>query len=268
MREIPDILQRILEKKAIEVADRSIRITAEEMQQRAMDQPVTRGFVNAVRLKIGRGQPAVIAEIKRASPSKGVIREDFDPAGIASSYARAGAACLSVLTDIEFFQGSDEHLKLARNACNLPVLRKDFNIDPYQIYEARVIGADCILLIVAALSDTQLQGLAGIAVELGMDILPEVHNREELERALMLRTPLIGINNRDLHSFETSLETTTGLLTDVFPDRIVVTESGIHSVQDVKMLRRLDVNAFLVGEAFMAAADPGAKLQELFDTSD
>jgi len=265
MTDKPDILKRILTKKRVEVDERSLRVTQEELRQRALDQDSPREFVQAIRRSIATGRPTVIAEIKRASPSKGVIREDFDPAAIAVSYARAGASCLSVLTDSEFFQGSDEHLKLAREACDLPVLRKDFNIDPWQIYEARAIGADCILLIVAALSDAQLQDLAGIALELRMDVLPEVHNREELERALMLRTPLVGINNRDLHNFATRLETTTGLLKDVFPDRIVVTESGIRTREDIRMLRRLDVNAFLVGEAFMAAADPGAKLRELFE---
>ena len=225
-----------------------------------------RGFTYHLLNNIEQGNPGVIAEIKKASPSRGVIREDFDPAAIAKSYANAGASCLSVLTDIQYFQGRDEYLQQARRACDLPVLRKDFMIDPYQVYEARVIGADCILIIVAANTDLQMQELVGIANEVGLDVLVEVHNREELERGLMLRTPLIGINNRDLHTFETSLDTTLGLLTDVFHDRTVVTESGIHSVEDVKLMRKNDVNAFLVGEAFMKAGDPGSELKKLFFT--
>ena len=183
---------------------------------------------------------------------------------IAKSYSTGGATCLSVLTDIDFFQGNDEHLKLAREACALPILRKDFIVDPYQVYEARVIGADCILLIVAALSDTQLRELADITLELGMDVLVEVHNREELERAMVLRTPLIGINNRDLHTFNTDLDTTLKLLIDVFPDRVVITESGIHTREQISIMRKNNVNAFLVGEAFMSAEDPGEKIKELF----
>ena len=225
-----------------------------------------RGFTYHLLNNIEQGNPGVIAEIKKASPSRGVIREDFDPAAIAKSYANAGASCLSVLTDIQYFQGRDEYLQQARRACDLPVLRKDFMIDPYQVYEAKVIGADCILIIVAANTDLQMQELVGIANEVGLDVLVEVHNREELERGLMLRTPLIGINNRDLHTFETSLDTTLGLLTDVFHDRTVVTESGIHSVEDVKLMRKNDVNAFLVGEAFMKAGDPGSELKKLFFT--
>ncbi|MBI4005374.1 MAG: indole-3-glycerol phosphate synthase TrpC, partial [Gammaproteobacteria bacterium] len=207
------------------------------------------------------------AEIKKASPSKGVIRENFDAEEIARIYEKAGATCLSVLTDIDFFQGSDEFLQSARDACTLPVLRKDFMIDPWQVYESRVIGADCILLIVATLSDAKLQELSEIASELGLDVLVEVHDREELERGLMLRTPLIGINNRDLHTFETDINTTISLLIDVLYDRIVVTESGIQSPDDVKLLRRHGVNTFLVGEAFMSAPDPGEKLKTLFEYS-
>ena len=205
-----------------------------------------------------------IAEIKKASPSKGVICENFDPEFIARSYEEAGASCLSVLTDVDFFQGSDAYMQSARAACAIPVLRKDFMIDPYQIYESRVLGADCILIIVSALSDMQMQELVGTTQEIGLDILIEVHDREELERGLMLRTPLIGINNRNLHTFETDIETTIGLLPDVFHDRTVITESGIHSSDNVRTMGKHGVNGFLVGEAFMSAEDPGEKLQELF----
>jgi indole-3-glycerol phosphate synthase len=206
----------------------------------------------------------VIAELKRASPSKGVIRQDYVPQDIARSFQRAGAACLSVLTDEKYFQGCDEHLVLARSACQLPVLRKDFTVDAYQVYEARVLGADCILLIVAALGDTALQELAGLAEDLALDVLVEVHDREQLERALRLRTPLVGINNRDLRTFEVDIGTTLRMLVDVYPDRTVVAESGIHSAADVALLRRHGVSAFLVGEALMAAPDPGKKLKGLF----
>jgi indole-3-glycerol phosphate synthase len=207
---------------------------------------------------------AVIAECKHASPSKGVLRRNYQPDVIARAYAKAGAACLSVLTDEHFFQGADSHLQATRQACDLPVLRKDFICDAYQIYEARVIGADCILLIVAILTDQELRTFADLAHDLGLDVLVEVHDREELERALMLRTPLIGINNRDLRTFETRLETTLDLLTDVTHDRTVVTESGIHSADDVDLMRKRGVNAFLVGEAFMTARNPGTRLKELF----
>ena len=234
------------------------------MEQQARNAPDCRGFYRAITNTLQTGRPAVIAEIKKASPSKGVIREDFDPAAIAASYAAAGATCLSVLTDIDFFMGGDEYLQQARSACQLPVLRKDFIIDPYQVFEARAIGADCILLIVAALDDAQLLELSGIAADLNLDILVEVHNREELERALMLRKPLIGINNRDLHTFETTLDTTIGLLADIMDDLTVVTESGIHTREDIARMQRHGVNAFLVGEAFMTAPEPGEKLKELF----
>ncbi|HWR87284.1 MAG TPA: indole-3-glycerol phosphate synthase TrpC, partial [Acidiferrobacterales bacterium] len=223
--------------------------------------------IAAIMRKLAQGQAAVIAEIKKASPSKGLLRADFRPADIAASYERAGAACLSVLTDVDFFQGADEYLQQARAACALPVLRKDFTIDPWQVYEARTLNADCILLIVAALGDAQLADLAGLAQHLGMDVLVEVHDAEELERALTLHTPLIGINNRNLRTFETRLETTLDLLNRMPADRIVVTESGIHAPADVVRMRASGVHVFLVGEAFMKAPEPGAKLAELFGTA-
>lgn len=261
----PDnLLQQILLHKEQEVEQRRRARPLEVLRERARDAPPSRGFARAVRGLITAGRVAVIAELKRASPSRGVIREDFDPAALAKSYAGAGAACLSVLTDSRFFQGADAHLVEARAACPLPVLRKDFTIDPYQIYEARALGADCILLIVAALSDARLQELAGRAAELDLDVLVEVHDRVELERGLMLRTPLIGINNRDLKTFRTDLRTTLDLMVDVFPDRTVVTESGVQIPEDVALMRRHGVQAFLVGEAFMAAADPGERLRQLF----
>jgi indole-3-glycerol phosphate synthase len=223
-----------------------------------------RGFVAAIRRSLGDGRAAVIAECKRASPSKGVIRAAYDPAAIARSYAEAGATCLSVLTDEKSFGGSAQHLAAARSAVTLPVLRKDFIIDAYQITESRALGADCILLIVACLTDAELTQFCARAAALSLDILVEVHDREELERALQLRTPLVGINNRDLRTFQTSIEVTLGLVRDVYPDRIVVSESGIHSPAQVARLRQHGVNAFLVGEAFMSAPDPGEKLRELF----
>jgi len=259
-----DILARILARKQQEVAERQRRIPLAEIKAKAAQADNPRGFYLAIQTSIDAGKAAVIAEIKKASPSKGIIRADFDPAWIAESYTAGGASCLSVLTDMDFFQGSDDHLQSARSACQLPVIRKDFIMDPYQVYESRAIGADCILLIVAAMDDTMLQELTWLALDLGMDILVEVHDRVELERALMLRTPLIGINNRDLRSFNTDLNTTIGLLTDVFPDRTVVTESGIHTRDDVALMRKHNVNAFLVGEAFMRADTPGEKLRELF----
>ena len=220
--------------------------------------------MGAIESRLRMGEPAVIAEIKKASPSKGVLRADFRPAEIAASYARAGAACLSVLTDRDFFQGAPEHLQQARAACALPVLRKDFIIDPYQVYEARVWGADCILLIVAALGDAQLTELSDLALHLGMDVLVEVHDAEELERALALHVPLIGINNRSLRTFETRLDVTLGLLGRIPAGRIVVTESGILAPEDVALMRANGVHAFLVGEAFMRAPDPGERLMQLF----
>lgn len=260
----PGILKKILERKREEVKERKARIPLKTLRKNSEAVPACRGFYRAIHDRLEQGQAAVIAELKKASPSKGVLREDFDPAAIAMSYERAGATCLSVLTDVDFFQGSDENLHLARDASSLPVLRKDFIIDPYQVHEARVFGSDCILLIVAALADEQMLELAEIALEYGMDVLVEVHNREELERGMMLRTPMIGINNRDLNTFETRLETTIDLLVDVYEDRTIITESGIHDREDVMKLRRNGVNAFLVGEAFMAAQDPGTKLKELF----
>jgi len=260
----PDILQKILMRKAEEVAGRSTALPLRELSQRAATASAPRGFTAAIEAKIRRGEAAVIAEIKKASPSQGVIRADFRPAEIAQSYERAGAACLSVLTDRDFFQGDDSHLQQARAAALLPVLRKDFIIDAYQVYEARVLGADCILLIAAALDDAQLQEFTGLAAHLGMDVLVEVHDADELELALALDTPLIGINNRNLRTFETTLSTTLDLLDNIPHDRTVVTESGIHTPQDVALLRARGVHAFLVGEAFMRAPDPGAELARLF----
>ncbi len=264
MSDTPDILKRILRRKAEEVAERCQRMPLDEIQARLDGASAVRGFADALAQRIARGEPAVIAEIKKASPSKGVLRADFHPAEIAVSYERGGAVCLSVLTDVDFFQGADAYLQQARNACNLPVIRKDFTVDPYQVYEARALGADCILLIVAALSDTQLEELSGAAHQLGMDVLVEVHDGKELVRALPLGTRLIGINNRDLRTFETRLDTTLGLLERIPTDRIVVTESGILTHEDVTLMRANDVHAFLVGEAFMRADDPGERLKALF----
>jgi indole-3-glycerol phosphate synthase len=264
MKDTPDILKKIIHRKAEEIVDRMARVSLQEQSERAREASAIRGFVNHINQAIAAGRPAVIAEIKKASPSKGVMRENFKPAEIAVSYEQGGACCLSVLTDIDFFQGSDAYLQQARQACSLPVLRKDFIIDPYQVYEARAIGADCILLIVAALGDAQLKELANLATHLGMDVLVEVHDAEELERSLLLNLPLVGINNRDLRTFETSLDTTLSLLPHIPKDRIVVTESGIHTPKDVKQMQAHHVNAFLVGEAFMKAEQPGEKLRELF----
>ncbi len=265
-QETPDILKSILNYKTEYVEHVKRGSSLQELKHKADDCAPARGFTYKLLKTIEEGRPGVIAEIKKASPSRGIIREDFQPDTIAKSYADAGACCLSVLTDIEFFKGSDDYLKQAYDACELPILRKDFMIDPYQVYEAKVIGADCILIIVSALSDIQMQDLTGVANEIGLDVLVEIHDREELERGLMLRTPLIGINNRDLHTFETDLDTTLGLLTDVFHDRTVVTESGIHTQDDIKLMRKNNVNAFLVGEAFMKADDPGEELKRLFFT--
>jgi indole-3-glycerol phosphate synthase len=260
----PDILNRILRRKAEEVAARRAQVPVAELARRIEIVDASRGFVAAIERKIAAGQAAVIAEIKKASPSKGLLRADFRPAEIAESYARAGATCLSVLTDIDFFQGADAYLREARAACALPVLRKDFTIDPYQVHEARALGADAILLIVAALDDAQLRELAGLARRLGLDVLVEVHDGAELERALRLDTRLIGINNRNLRTFETRLETTLDLLARIPAGRIVVTESGIHTPADVARMHAAGVHTFLVGEAFMRAEDPGARLAELF----
>lgn len=261
----PDILQRILQRKAEEVAERCERLPLRALNPRLEQASPPRGFAGALADRIAAGKAAVIAEIKKASPSKGVLREDFRPAQIAASYQRGGAACLSVLTDVDFFQGADAYLQEARNACSLPVIRKDFIIDPYQVYEARALGADCILLIVAALGDAQLVELTGLAHHLDMDVLVEVHDAEELERALPLGIRMIGINNRNLRTFETHLSTTLELLGDIPDDRIVVTESGILTGDDVALMRNHNVHAFLVGEAFMRADDPGEKLKELFE---
>jgi indole-3-glycerol phosphate synthase len=264
MKDTPDILKKIIHRKAEELVDRMARVSLQEQSERAREASAVRDFVNHINQAIAAGRPAVIAEIKKASPSKGVMRENFQPAEIAVSFEQGGACCLSVLTDIDFFQGSDAYLQQARQACSLPVLRKDFIIDPYQVYEARAIGADCILLIVAALGDAQLKELANLATHLGMDVLVEVHDAEELERSLLLNLPLVGINNRDLRTFETTLDTTLSLLPHIPKDRIVVTESGIHTPADVKEMQAHHVNAFLVGEAFMKAEQPGEKLRELF----
>lgn len=259
-----DILAEIFEHKRTEVAVRKAARPLEELRRAARDCPPPRGFERALRMRIARGQPAVIAECKKASPSKGVIRENYDPAAVARSYASHGAACLSVLTDERYFQGKDADLVAARSACELPVIRKDFMCDPWQIYESRMLGADCVLLIVAGLDDLTLQTLADAAREVDLDVLVEVHDRLELERALRLRLPMVGINNRDLKRFVTDIETTIGLLRDIPADRLVVTESGINTREQVAYLRGREVNAFLVGEAFMREVEPGAKLQELF----
>ena len=259
-----DILNTILARKAEEIQQRSRVRPLEDMRARAMQQPPTRGFVDAIRRKHAAGEAAVIAEVKKASPSKGLIRKDFNPAQIARSYEAGGAACLSVLTDVDFFQGSNLYLGEAREACSLPVLRKDFTIDPYQVYEARVIGADAILLIVAALEDHQMVEMANLAVELGMDVLVEVHDIDELERALQTDCELIGVNNRNLRTFEVSLDTTLALKDAVPRDRTLVTESGIATQADVAKMRGVGVQTFLVGESFMREASPGDALQRLF----
>jgi len=259
-----DILNKIVAVKREEVAAAVKRKPLAAMRFDAESRVLTRDFAGALRAKISAGKPAVIAEIKKASPSKGVLRADFIPADIAQSYAEHGAACLSVLTDKDFFQGSIDYLKQARASCSLPVLRKDFIVDPYQVYESRVMGADCILLIAACLDDAQMKALEALAFSLDMAVLVEVHDRAELQRALQLKTPLLGINNRNLQTFEVSLDTTLGLLKDVPADRLLVTESGISTPADVARLREAKVNAFLVGEAFMRADDPGVALAGLF----
>jgi len=268
MSDTPTILKKIIARKHEEVAERSAHVSIEVLKAKIEAQKGTefepRGFVQALESALAEGRSAIIAEAKKASPSKGVIRENFNPADIAVSYEKAGASCLSVLTDVDYFQGSDEYLLQARGACQLPVIRKDFIVDPYQIYEARVLGADCILLIVAALTDEQLRDLSALTHALGMDVLVEVHGAEELQRALPLNTRLLGINNRDLHSFEVTLDNTFSLLEQIPADRIVVTESGIVTPEDVRLMRSHQVNAFLVGEAFMRADDPGRELQRLF----
>ncbi|MGH1542289.1 MAG: indole-3-glycerol phosphate synthase TrpC [Arenicella sp.] len=264
MKTSSDVLNKIMQHKSEEVAYCKRQLPLAEVKAEAADQPETRGFIHALNAKLSNQQSAVIAEVKKASPSKGIIREHFVPEQIAQSYAEHGAACLSVLTDQEFFKGHSDYLRQARFACDLPVLRKDFMLDDYQVFEARAMGGDCILLIAAALPDSLMQDLNGQAQELGMDVLVEVHDAEELERALLLDTQMIGINNRDLRDFSTSLQTTIDLLPFIPDDRLVVTESGIHTSEDVALMREHQVNTFLVGEAFMRVEQPGEKLQELF----
>ena len=259
-----DILDTILHHKAQEVSDRKQRHSLAQLQGALDSQPETLGFVRGIRNHVDAGRAAVISEVKKASPSKGVIRENFEPALIARSYADFGASCLSVLTDEKFFQGHDDYLGQAKQASGLPCLRKDFMIDPYQIVESRIIGADAVLLIVAALNDNQLATLCGLANDIGLDVLVEVHDKNELERALALPITLVGINNRNLRTFETSLQTTIDLLDAIPEDKIVVTESGIHTPDDVALMRQHQVNTFLVGEAFMRAEEPGEKLKTLF----
>ena len=259
-----DILQKILKRKVEEIAERSATVSMRQLMNKLDTADRPRGFVSSIEGKISRGDAAVIAEVKKASPSKGLLRENFNPKEIAVQYEQGGAACLSVLTDADFFKGSEAYLQQARAACSLPVIRKDFIIDPYQVYEARAIGADCILLIVSALGDAMLSELTQLARQLGMDVLVEVHDAAELERALNLPVKLIGINNRNLRTFETRLETTLDLLARIPDNRIVVTESGIHTAEDVALMRDNKVNAFLVGEAFMRADDPGVALTNLF----
>ena len=264
MSAAPDILRTILRHKAQEIGARARDLPLRSLADRAQHAPSPRGFAASLARRVDAGQPAVIAEIKKASPSKGLLRDPFDPGAIARSYELGGAACLSVLTDEAFFQGSDQALVQARAACSLPVLRKDFTIDPYQVYEARVLGADCILLIVAALGDAQLNELAGLAQHLDLDVLVEIHDAAELERVAHMHGTLLGINNRDLRTFNTTLDTTAALLEQVPRGRMVVTESGIHTREDVAFMRTRGVHAFLVGEAFMRAPEPGEKLRELF----
>lgn len=260
----PTILTRILARKDQEVAERQQAVSEADLLALAEKQSAPRGFINALNQRIAAGDPAIIAEVKKASPSKGVIREEFHPADIAKSYAQGGAACLSVLTDADFFQGHEDYLIAARDVCELPVIRKDFITHGYQVCEARAIGADCILLIVAALDDAQLRDLHQQANQLGMDVLVEVHDAEELSRALKLDLALVGINNRNLHTFDTSLNTTLDLLAQIPENVTVITESGIHTRDDVQLMRDHRVNGFLVGEAFMRQPDPGQALKNLF----
>ncbi len=263
----PDILLKILTRKKAEIAARKNLVTSSQLQAALPFASAPRGFIQSLRDKYEPGLSAIIAEIKKASPSQGVIRENFDPVEIAQSYANAGAACLSVLTDVDFFQGHDDYLIAARNACSLPVIRKDFIIDEYQIVEARTLGADCILLIVSALDDKALNHLHQVANDLGMDVLVEVHDQQELDRTVNLNLSLVGINNRNLRTFETSLLTTINLLDQIPDGCTVVTESGIHTSVDVKLMRDNNVNTFLVGEAFMRAEQPGEALRSLFFSS-
>ncbi|MFK8077519.1 MAG: indole-3-glycerol phosphate synthase TrpC [Granulosicoccus sp.] len=262
--DVPDILKRIIARKHEEIRERSASVSIEALLDQAASADSPRGFTESINRKLAAGDAAVIAEVKKASPSKGVLRDPFDPASIARSYEAGGAACLSVLTDIDFFQGSEAALQAARAACNLPVIRKDFIVDPYQVAEARAIGADCILLIAAAFDDQQMRGLYQQAVELGMDVLVEVHDATELQRSLAMNPMLLGINNRDLRTFDVTLDTTIDLLDQIPSSTRVVTESGILNTQDVQRMRQADVHTFLVGEAFMRADDPGTALKEMF----
>ena len=262
---LPTVLEKIIARKFEEVAERRARVSFAEVEALARSADAPRGFAAALQARVARREPAVIAEVKKASPSKGVLREHFVPAEIARSYAAGGATCLSVLTDIDFFQGADDYLREARAACSLPVIRKDFMVDPYQIVEARALAADCVLLIVSALDDGRMAELAATAKDVGLDVLVEVHDASELERALkVLDTPLVGINNRNLHTFEVSLDTTLDLLPQIPSDRLVITESGILNRADVELMEINEVHAFLVGEAFMRAEEPGVELQRLF----
>jgi indole-3-glycerol phosphate synthase len=264
MTDTPDILKKILDKKVEEVTSRKQRMSIADLEEIAQGVERPRGFYKALQAKVSAKKPAIIAEIKKASPSKGVIREDFQPINIGLDYAMNGAACLSVLTDKDFFQGAEVYLEMVRNRCPLPIIRKDFMIDPYQIYESRALGADCILLIVAALGDEQMHELADATNKLGMDVLVEVHDADELQRALALDTKLVGINNRNLRTFETSLQTTLDLKAQIPADRVVITESGIHTQADVQLMLDNEIYAFLVGESFMRAESPGQKMRELF----
>lgn len=260
----PDILRKILQHKREVIRDSLARMPLDELNDKIADSPRPRGFVNAVKNTIAEGHPAIIAEAKKASPSKGVIRENFDIAQIARSYQQGGATCMSVLTDERFFQGRNEYLEQARTACQLPLIRKDFIIHPYQVLEARALGADCILLIAAALQDEQLHELTELATELQLDVLTEAHNAAELQRCLPLNLPLVGINNRNLHTFKTDLRTTLDLLPQIPPNRIVVTESGIDTTADVQLMRDNEVSAFLIGEALMREQEPGKRIGALF----
>lgn len=264
VKDVPDILKKIISRKREEIAEAQQHTSVAQLQERASEAGACRGFLAAITDKLSQGQPAVIAEIKKASPSKGVLRDPFVPAQIAASYQQGGAACLSVLTDVDFFQGGEWALREARAACALPVIRKDFIIDPYQVLEARAMQADCILLIAAVLDEKELAQLYQQAVKLGMDVLVEVHDEQELVRAQSIRPMMLGINNRDLRTFDVSLDTTERLLADITDNTTVVTESGIMTPNDVQRMQGMDVNTFLVGEAFMRADDPGVALQTLF----
>ncbi len=269
MSKVPTVLTRIIDRKFEEIAERSSTVSIEDLKAQIEAQKGTatdpRGFVASMQRALAEGRSAVIAEVKKASPSKGVLRENFQPAEIALSYQQGGASCLSVLTDVDFFQGSTEYLQQARAACALPIIRKDFIVDEYQVYEARAMGADCILLIVSALEDAKMAELNDLAVSLGMDVLIEVHDADELQRSLPLGNTLVGINNRNLHTFDVTLQATIDLLDQIPEDRIVVTESGILAPEDVALMRQHQVNSFLVGEAFMRADNPGQRLAELFN---